>query len=86
MSAAIIEQRTMETRIDKINKVVDALEELNFPIRGHVVKKHTEDFPFEVSVSDMNVPAIADCRFVAQQFNVLFYVDPSFNMGIFEIV
>ena len=75
--------------MDKItlaNKVAGALEELNFPQRGHVVKKHfDDDFTIEVSVSNMNVPALADCRFVAKEFGVFFYLDDSFNMGIFEI-
>ena len=73
--------------IDKVNAIASALEELNFPQRGHVIKKYIEDrdSPMEVSVTKMNVPAIADCRFVAEQFDVLFYVDDSFDMGIFEI-
>lgn len=73
--------------IDKVNAIASALEELNFPQRGHIIKKYIEDpdFDMEVTVSNMNVPAVADCRFVAKQFGVMFYVDESFDLGIFAV-
>lgn len=65
--------------------IANALEELNFPIRGHSVEKHFDYDVSTVIVSDMNVPAIADCKFIAKEYGVLFYVDELFNKGIFEI-
>ena len=67
----------------KGNAIIKALQELNFEERGHQIKNYLEDYPSEIAVTNINVPSIADCKEIADRFNVEFYTD--FGMGIFEI-
>ena len=65
----------------KGNAIINALRELNFEGRGHQIKSYLEDC--EIAVTNINVPSIADCKAIADKFDVEFYTD--FGMGIFEI-
>ena len=67
----------------KGNAIIKALRELNFEGRGHQIKNYIEDYPSEIAVTNINVPSIADCKAIADKFDVEFYTD--FGMGIFEI-
>ena len=69
----------------KGNAIIKALQELNFEERGHQIKNYLEDYPSEIAVTNINVPSIADCKEIADRFNVEFYTEFSFGMGIFEI-
>ena len=44
---------------------------------------YLDEFPSEIAVTNINVPSIADCKAIADKFDVEFYTD--FGMGIFEI-
>lgn len=65
--------------------MINALKELNFEERGHEIQDYSDEYHAEVAVTNMNVPANADCREIADRFGCEFYVDNSFNIGIFEI-
>ena len=67
----------------KGNAIINALRELNFEGRGHQIKNYLEDYPSEIAVTNINVPSIADCKAIAERFDVEFYTD--FGLGIFEI-
>ena len=67
----------------KGNAIIKALQELNFEGRGHQIKNYLEDYPPEIAVTNINVPSIADCKQIAEKFDVEFYTD--FGLGIFEI-
>ena len=67
----------------KGNAIIKALQELNFEERGHQIKNYLDEYPSEIAVTNINVPSIADCREIAEKFNVEFYTD--FGMGVFEI-
>ena len=67
----------------KGNAIINALKELNFEGRGHQIKNYLEDYPSEIAVTNINVPSIADCKQIAEKFDVEFYTD--FGLGIFEI-
>lgn len=67
----------------KGNAIIKALQELNFEERGHQIKNYLDEYPSEIAVTNINVPSIADCKAIADRFNVEFYTD--FGMGIFEI-
>ena len=69
----------------KGNAIINALRELNFEGRGHQIKNYLDEFPSEIAVTNINVPSIADCEAIADRFNVEFYTELSFGMGIFEI-
>ena len=67
----------------KGNAIIKALQELNFEGRGHKVMNYLDEFPSEIAVTNINVPSIADCKAIAERFDVEFYTD--FGLGIFEI-
>ena len=67
------------------NAIIKALRELNFEERGHQIKNYLDEYPSEIAVTNINVPSIADCEAIADRFNVEFYTELSFGMGIFEI-
>ena len=72
----------MNNTESKGNAIIKALRELNFEGRGHQIKDYLEDYP-SIAVTNINVPSIADCKAIAERFDVEFYTD--FGMGIFEI-
>ena len=72
-----------ENNKSKGNAIINALRELNFEGRGHQIKNYLEDYPSEIAVTNINVPSIADCKQIAEKFDVEFYTD--FGLGIFEI-
>ena len=72
-----------ENNKSKGNAIINALRELNFEGRGHQIKNYLEDYPSEIAVTNINVPSIADCKAIAERFDVEFYTD--FGLGIFEI-
>ena len=74
-----------ENNKSKGNAIINALRELNFEGRGHQIKNYLEDYPSEIAVTNINTPSIADCEAIADRFNVEFYTELSFGMGIFEI-
>ena len=67
----------------KGNAIINALRELNFEGRGHHIKNYLDEYPSEIAVTNINTPSIADCKAIADRFNVEFYTD--FGLGIFEI-
>ena len=67
----------------KGNAIINALRELNFEGRGHQIKNYLDEFPSEIAVTNINTPSIADCKAIAERFDVEFYTD--FGLGIFEI-
>ena len=69
----------------KGNAIIKALQELNFEGRGHQIKNYLDDYPSEIAVTNINTPSIADCKAIAERFNVEFYTEFSFGLGIFEI-
>ena len=69
----------------KGNVIIKALQGLNFEGRGHQIKNYLDDYPSEIAVTNINAPSIADCEAIADRFNVEFYTELSFGMGIFEI-
>ena len=69
----------------KGNAIIKALQELNFEGRGHQIKNYLEDYPSEIAVTNINAPSIADCKAIAERFDVEFYTEFSFGLGIFEI-
>ena len=69
----------------KGNAIINALRELNFEGRGHQIKNYLDEFPSEIAVTNINAPSIADCKAIAERFDVEFYTEFSFGLGIFEI-
>ena len=69
----------------KGNAIIKALQELNFEERGHQIKNYLDEYPSEIAVTNINTPSIADCKAIAERFDVEFYTELSFGMGIFEI-
>ena len=69
----------------KGNAIIKALQELNFEGRGHQIKNYLDDYPSEIAVTNINTPSIADCKQIAEKFDVEFYTEFSFGLGIFEI-
>ena len=69
----------------KGNAIIKALRELNFEGRGHQIKNYLDDYPSEIAVTNINTPSIADCKAIAERFDVEFYTEFSFGLGIFEI-
>ena len=69
----------------KGNAILKALQELNFEGRGHQIKNYLDEFPSEIAVTNINTPSIADCKAIADKFDVEFYTEFSFGLGIFEI-
>ena len=72
-----------ENNKSKGNAIINALRELNFEGRGHKVMNYLDEFPSEIAVTNINVPSIADCKAIAERFDVEFYTD--FGLGIFEV-
>ena len=75
----------MNNTESKGNAIIKALQELNFEGRGHQIKSYIDEFPSEIAVTNIDVPSIADCKAIADRFNVEFYTEFSFGLGIFEI-
>ena len=75
----------MNNKEAKGNAIIKALQELNFEGRGHQIKNYLEDYPSEIAVTNINTPSIADCKAIAERFDVEFYTEFSFGLGIFEI-
>ena len=75
--------KIMNNTESKGNAIIKALRELNFEGRGHNIKSYLDEYPSEIAVTNINVPSIADCKAIAERFDVEFYTD--FGMGIFEI-
>ena len=74
-----------ENNKSKGNAIINALRELNFEGRGHQIKNYLEDYPSEIAVTNINVPSIADCKQIAEKFDVEFFTEFSFGLGIFEV-
>ena len=74
-----------ENNKSKGNAIINALRELNFEGRGHQIKNYLDEFPSEIAVTNINAPSIADCKAIAERFDVEFYTEFSFGLGIFEI-
>ena len=74
-----------ENNKSKGNAIINALRELNFEGRGHQIKNYLDEFPSEIAVTNINTPSIADCKAIAERFDVEFYTEFSFGLGIFEI-
>lgn len=74
-----------ENNKSKGNAIINALRELNFEGRGHQIKNYLEDYPSEIAVTNINTPSIADCKQIAEKFDVEFYTEFSFGLGIFEV-
>ena len=74
-----------ENNKSKGNAIINALRELNFEGRGHQIKNYLDDYPSEIAVTNINTPSIADCKAIAERFDVEFYTEFSFGLGIFEI-
>ena len=72
-----------ENNKSKGNAIINALRELNFEGRGHQIKNYLDDYPSEIAVTNINTPSIADCKAIAERFDVEFYTD--FGLGIFEV-
>ena len=80
----VINMNNTENNIQtKGNAIINALRELNFEGRGHRIKNYLDEYPSEIAVTNINVPSIADCKAIADKFDVEFYTD--FGLGIFEI-
>ena len=75
----------MNNTESKGNAIIKALQELNFEERGHQIKNYLDEYPSEIAVTNINTPSIADCKAIAERFDVEFYTELSFGMGIFEI-
>ena len=75
--------KIMNNTESKGNAIIKALQELNFEGRGHKVMNYLDEFPSEIAVTNINTPSIADCKQIAEKFDVEFYTD--FGLGIFEI-
>ena len=75
--------KIMNNTESKGNAIIKALQELNFEGRGHKVMNYLDEFPSEIAVTNINTPSIADCKAIAERFDVEFYTD--FGLGIFEI-
>ena len=75
--------KIMNNTESKGNAIIKALQELNFEGRGHQIKNYLDEFPSEIAVTNINAPSIADCKQIAEKFDVEFYTD--FGLGIFEI-
>ena len=75
--------KIMNNTESKGNAIIKALQELNFEGRGHQIKNYLDEFPSEIAVTNINTPSIADCKAIAERFDVEFYTD--FGLGIFEI-
>ena len=75
----------MNNTESKGNAIIKALRELNFEGRGHQIKSYLDDYPSEIAVTNINTPSIADCKAIADKFDVEFYTEFSFGLGIFEI-
>ena len=69
----------------KGNAIINALRELNFEGRGHQIENYLDEYPSEIAVTNINTPSIADCKAIAERFDVEFYTEFSFGLGIFEI-
>lgn len=69
----------------KGRNIIKALKQLNFENRGHEILDYMHEDPAEIAITNINVPAVADCREIAQKFNVDFYTNEGFGLGIFEI-
>ena len=67
----------------KGNAIIKALQELNFEERGHQMQNYLDEYPSEIAVTNINTPSIADCKQIAEKFDVEFYTD--FGLGIFEV-
>ena len=67
----------------KGNAIIKALQELNFEERGHQIQNYLDEYPSEIAVTNINTPSIADCKQIAEKFDVEFYTD--FGLGIFEV-
>ena len=65
------------------NAIINALQELKFEGRRNKIKNYLDEYPSEIAVTNINVPSIADCKAIAERFDVEFYTD--FGLGIFEI-
>ena len=69
----------------KGRNIIKALKQLNFEDRGHKILDYMHEYPAEIAITNINVPAVADCREIAQRFNVEFYTDEFTGLGIFEL-
>lgn len=69
----------------KGRNIIKALKQLNFENRGHEILDYMNEDPAEIAITNINVPAVADCREIAQKFNVYFYTNEGFGLGIFEL-
>lgn len=72
-------------RYQKGRNIIKALKQLNFEDRGHEILDYMHEYPAEIAITNINVPAVADCREIAQRFNVEFYTNEGFGLGIFEL-
>ena len=76
---------TDKGQYQKGRNIIKALKQLNFEDRGHKIMDYMHEYPAEIAITNINVPAVADCREIAQRFNVEFYTDEFSGLGIFEL-
>lgn len=83
---AEVGEESTNSIVEKANAIMNELRALNFEQRGHEIYDCSgdEESP-EIGVGNMNVPAIADCRMIAEKLGCNFHVDNSWGIGIFEL-
>ena len=73
-------------QLQKANKVIKMLNDYRMEERGHSVHDYVhsgEDN--EISVWDMNVPSLADCKQIAMECGCAYKYESLFEMFIFYI-
>ena len=80
-----MEKDKYQNALAKANQIKSELERLNMSNRGHAVKVYDEDFPVEICVQNMNVPALADCRMIASKMNCANKYESLFNFFVFYV-
>jgi hypothetical protein len=81
----ISESQASPELLEKAEQIKNKLLSLNMEKRGHSVKVYNDDgYDIQVGISgNMNVPAIADCKMVAEEFGCEGEYDRSW--GVFTI-
>ena len=69
----------------KAQEVVNKLKALNFEQRGHDVSIYDDEYPIQVGVTNVNVPAYADCKAIADELGCEMEFDRSWGVITFEI-
>lgn len=82
---SVMAKDNYQNALAKANQIKRELEQLNMPQRGHAVKIYDEDYPVEICVLNMNVPALADCQTIASKMNCASKHESLFNFFVFYI-